>query len=355
VRKLSSIAALTLAVVAGPAAAQAPFYQGKQIKVLVGFSPGGGTDLYGRVIAEGLSRHIEGKPSVIVQHMPGAGSVIAMNNYANKVPRDGLTVLIGTGQLLMRILLGLDGARAKISDFQALVATPMGRITYASPSAGIRSAKDILSPREPLILGVPEVISTIDAVLGLTVLKANVRPVMGYPGKSDIRLAFLRNEINVDSQTTPIYEQSIRPMVKDGKAVPLFAQGLMDGERLVRDPAAPDIPSVAEAYREIHGAEPAGPAWDAYKAVTRAVGNGGKILMIHGDAPSAARESVKRGVEAMIKDAEFLKMSESALEGYGFNTGEKLEANIAAIGKMDLESIAWLQELLSRDFRMKFH
>jgi hypothetical protein len=264
-RKLSCIAALTLAVLAGPAVAQAPFYQGKQIKVLVGFPPGGGTDLYGRVIAEGLGRHLEGKPSVIVQHMPGAGSVIAMNNYANKVPRDGATVLIGTGQLLMRILLGLDGARAKISDFHALVATPMGRITYAAPSAGIAAAKDILKPREPLILGVPEVISTIDAVLGLTVLAANVRPVMGYPGKSDIRLAFLRNEINVDSQTTPIFEQSVRREVAEGKAVPLFAQGLMDGERLVRDPAAPDLPSLAEVYREIHGSDPSGPAWESYR------------------------------------------------------------------------------------------
>src|SRR2546430_11020394 len=109
--------ALALAFAAAPAAAQAPFYQGKQLKVLVGFPPGGGSDLYGRVIADGLARHVEGKPSVIVQNMPGAGSVVAMNNYANRVPRDGTTVLIGTGQLLMRLLLGLDGARATISDF----------------------------------------------------------------------------------------------------------------------------------------------------------------------------------------------------------------------------------------------
>src|SRR5262245_40860444 len=123
--------ALLLVLLASSALAQTPFYQGKQIKIIVGFSPGGGTDLYGRVIADGLARHIEGKPAVIVQHMPGAGSVVAMNTYANKVARDGSTLIIGTGQLLMRILLGLDGTRAKISDFQALVATPMGRITYA--------------------------------------------------------------------------------------------------------------------------------------------------------------------------------------------------------------------------------
>src|SRR5438552_1089456 len=347
--------ALALAFAAAPATAQAPFYQGKQIKVLVGFPPGGGTDLYGRVIADGLSRHLEGKPPVVVQNMPGAGSVIAMNNYANRVPRDGTTVFIGTGQVLLRILLGLDGARAKISDFLALVATPMGRVTYASPATGIKTAKDVLSPREPLILGVPEVISTIDAVLGLTVLKVPFRSVTGYPGKAEVRLALLRNEINVDSQATPIFEQSVRPTVKDGQAIPLFAQGFMEGDQLTRDPAAPDVPSVAEAYRAVHGVDPSGPEWDAYKAVVRAIGNGGKILMIHSDAPAPARAAIREGIEAMVRDPEYLKTAETVLEGYGFNTGEKLEANIAAIGKMDAESIAWLQELLTRDFRMKFH
>src|SRR3954463_1878296 len=107
--------ALALAFAAAPATAQAPFYQGKQVKVLVGFPPGGGTDLYGRVIADGLARHVEGKSGVVVQNMPGAGSVVAMNSYANRVARDGTTVLIGTGQLLVRLLLGLDGARAKVS------------------------------------------------------------------------------------------------------------------------------------------------------------------------------------------------------------------------------------------------
>src|SRR5687767_15724091 len=98
--------ALLLALAANPATAETPFFQGKQLKVLVGFPPGGGSDLYGRVIADGLMRHVEGKPTVVVQNQPGAGSVIAMNNYTNRVARDGTTVLIGTGQLLVRLLLG---------------------------------------------------------------------------------------------------------------------------------------------------------------------------------------------------------------------------------------------------------
>src|SRR5260370_27443479 len=113
-------------------------------------------------------------------------------------------------------------------------------------------------------------------------------------------------------------------MVAEGKAVPEVAPGLMDGERLTRDSAAPDVPSLADVYREIHGTDPSGPAWDSYKAATRAVGNGGKILMIHGDAPGAAREAGKRGIAAMTKDPEFLKMAEDVLQGYGVNTGAHL-------------------------------
>jgi hypothetical protein len=146
----------------------------------------------------------------------------------------------------------------------------------------------------------------------------------------------------------------VRPTVKDGQAIPLFAQGFMDGDKLVRDPAAPDVPSVGEAYEMVHGVPPSGPAWDSYKAIARAIGNGGKIMMVHSDAPPEARAALRRAVEAMVKDPDYMKSAEAVLEGYGFNTGEQLEKNIAAIGNMDQASIAWLQELLTRDFRMKF-
>jgi tripartite-type tricarboxylate transporter receptor subunit TctC len=355
-RKMLATTALAILTIAGtPSLAQTPYYQGKQLRVLVGFTPGGGTDLYGRIIAEGLARFIDGKPNVLVQNMPGASSVVAMNYFVQKAPHDGTYVLIASGQSVMRVVLGLDGAKAKMSEMQPLIASPMGRITYASPQTGIKTLKDLMHPKEPLVAGVPEVISSIDMVLGLHLVKANFRAVFGYPGKAETRLALLRNEVNVDSQATPLFESSVRPVIKEGKALPLFAQGFMEGEQLVRDPAAPDIPTAAEAYREIHGVDPSGPEWEAYKASVRAAGNGGKIMLIHSDIEPAARTALKKAVEAMIKDPEYLKKAESVLEGYGFNTGENLDATVAAIAGMKHENIAWLQELLSRDFKLKFN
>jgi tripartite-type tricarboxylate transporter receptor subunit TctC len=287
--------------------------------------------------------------------MPGASSVVAMNYFAQKAPHDGTMVLVASGQAIMRMVLGLDGARAKISEMTAMIATPMGRVTYASPVLGIKSLKDLLAPREPVIAGVPEVISSIDMVLGLTLVKTKFRAIMGYPGKAETRLALLRNEVNVDSQSTPLFETSVRPIIKQGKALPLFAQGFMQGDNLVRDPAAPDIPTAGEAYREIYGVEPAGPSWEAYKASVRAAGNGGKIMLTHSDVDPAARAALQRAIDTMIKDPEYLKKAESVLEGYGFTTGRELESTIAAISETKPDDIAWLQELLSRDFKLKFN
>ena len=95
--------ALLLALAPVPGGAQTPFFQGKQLKVLVGFPPGGGTDLYARVIADGLARHMPGKPTVVVQNQPGAGSVIAARSLVVKdVPPN--TLYQGTVSCEMRPL-----------------------------------------------------------------------------------------------------------------------------------------------------------------------------------------------------------------------------------------------------------
>ena len=336
------------------ARAQSPFYQGRQVTMLVGFSAGGGTDLFGRVIAEHLGRHVAGRPTIVVRNQPGAGSMTAANLFAGKVPRDGMTIMAGSGQLLLRILLGLDGSTAKLADVKPIAAVPMGRITYASTAAGLSPPALLPTPREPLILAVPDIISTIDAVIGLTVLKARFRVVIGYPGKNDTRLALERGEVNLDNQATPVFEASARHMIKAGRANIVFAQGLMAGEAQVRDPALPDVGTVAELYREIHGAPPSGPAWEAYKAVVRAVGNGGKLLLIHPDIPAEARDALERGVAAMAKDAEFLKAADTVLEGYGFVTGRELDASVSAIASSSAADLGWLRDTLAREFKMSF-
>jgi hypothetical protein len=352
----SGVAAAMLIGSAVAGSAQTPFYEGKTIKAIVGFSPGGGTDFVGRLVMENLEQYIDGDPTIIVENMPGASSVLASNYYVDRAPRDGTEIFVGTGQLLMRIVLGLEGSTASLADLEPVMALPMGRITFGRTVDGINGPKDLLDPPTNLVLGVPEVISTVDAVLGLELLGAEYQAVIGYEGKSEAFLAFERGESNLDSQSTPVYLQQPQIAVEEGRAVPLFAQGFMNGNgELIRDPATPDIPTVAEVYTELHGEAPEGPAWEAYKAAVTAIGNGGKIILIHSEAPDEAKAAIYEAVEELLADKEFQAAAEAAAEGYSFTYGEELNSAVRAVANMSEDDLQWLRDFFSENYEMTFN
>src|SRR3954463_6532058 len=72
--------------------ADADFFKGKTVRMLIGFGPGGGYDLYARLVAQHMSRHLPGNPAIVPQNMPGAGSLLVANYLVDVAPRDG-TVL----------------------------------------------------------------------------------------------------------------------------------------------------------------------------------------------------------------------------------------------------------------------
>src|SRR5258705_10898630 len=92
---MRSIAALALCLLcAGPVAAQdaATFYKGKTVRLVVGFTPGGGYDLYARLLARHYARYIPGNPTVVVQNMPGAASLKAVQYLTAGAPTDGTLI-----------------------------------------------------------------------------------------------------------------------------------------------------------------------------------------------------------------------------------------------------------------------
>src|SRR5205823_3461907 len=108
-KRVLVLACLALLAWAASAGAQSRFFEGKTIRVVVGFSAGGGYDTYSRVIARHLGRHIPGKPTVIVENMPGAGSLIAANHLYKVARPDGLTVGNFAGGLVLAQVLGQQG------------------------------------------------------------------------------------------------------------------------------------------------------------------------------------------------------------------------------------------------------
>jgi tripartite-type tricarboxylate transporter receptor subunit TctC len=104
-RKGVAAALMLTALVASQARADtvADFYRGKQINLIVGYGPGGGYDVYARLVGRHLGRYIPGEPTVVVQNMPGAGPLRAVNSY-NVAPRDGTTLAPSPAMPLIGLL-----------------------------------------------------------------------------------------------------------------------------------------------------------------------------------------------------------------------------------------------------------
>ncbi len=195
---LALLAAATAAGPARPAAAQPRFYEGKTIRIVVGFSAGGGFDTYSRAIARHLGRHVPGAPAVIVENMPGAASLIAAN-HAYKVARpDGLTVVNFHGNQLVGQLLGRDGIEFDARKFRWLgVPVRDNTVCALTRASGIASAEQWMAARTPVKLGgigpgdtTHDTARVLEAALGLP-----IQLVRGYKGTAEIRLAAESGEV----------------------------------------------------------------------------------------------------------------------------------------------------------------
>src|SRR5437588_5146992 len=106
-----AVGANALAALTVPVAAQAPSLAGKNVQMIIGFTTGGINDLWGRVVARHIGKHLPGKPTVVPQNMPGAGSLNAANYIYNVAPKDGTAIGLIQGLTALDPIIGTTGAR----------------------------------------------------------------------------------------------------------------------------------------------------------------------------------------------------------------------------------------------------
>lgn len=179
---------------ARPAAA-ADFYRGRTVSIIAGHSAGGGYDLYARVLARHLGRHIPGNPVVVPSNMPGAGGLRLANYLYTAAPKDGTALGIFSRGMAIAPLLGaaqFDGRRFTWVGS----ATSDVSVCIASTSAAVKSWDDVAA--RPFVAGGEGAGSdpNIFALLYKNLLGAKIKLVSGYPGTSDITLAMERGEVD---------------------------------------------------------------------------------------------------------------------------------------------------------------
>ena len=121
-------------------------FRGKQIRLIVGHPAGGDYDIGGRMLAKYLTRHLSGRPAIVVQNMPAAGSIAAANYLYKVAPADGTVFGSFSRNIPSQAVLGLSGLEADPRKFQWLGATSLpGRVCVVRSGSAIRTASDIFT------------------------------------------------------------------------------------------------------------------------------------------------------------------------------------------------------------------
>jgi tripartite-type tricarboxylate transporter receptor subunit TctC len=178
------------------AQAQSDFYQGKTITIVVGFTPGGTYDQMARFYARHLPRFLPGKPNVIVQNMPGAGSLIAATNLYNTAPRDGTSLGVLGGGTVWEAVLGNPRAKYDPRQFNWIAGKSRDNITclvwHISP---IKTVQDVIA-RETVVGATGPGSRTLSFPRALNeVVGTKFKIVSGYPGGNEISLALEKGEV----------------------------------------------------------------------------------------------------------------------------------------------------------------
>ena len=248
------ISAALAAAAAFPLAAQAQYYAGKTITIVVGYKPGGGYDRTARMLARHLPDHIPGKPSIIVQNMPGANSLIAANHVYNVAKPDGLTIGTFNRNLPIAQLLKVEGVKFDMTKF-AWIGSAASESTILAIRADLpyKNIEDLKKAKEPVVIGATGPgANTYDFPLLLKeMLGLNLKVVSGYSSSSDIMLAIERKE--VDGRAGSF--SSIRPFVDRKLVIPVIrARAIEPGienlpvdEKLAPNPRARAIMALRSA------------------------------------------------------------------------------------------------------------
>lgn len=223
--------------------AVANFYQGKTVRIVVGFSAGGGYDQYSRVIARHLSKYIPGNPSVIVDNMPGVGSIIAANHIFNAAPKDGTILGNISGPIVLEQLFASPSVQFDMAKFRYL-AVPVSEsyMMIVHKRTGITKLDDLRGEKAKQVSmgAIPG--STVEhaPILVKEALNLNLKIVSGYKGTADVRLALDSGEVDGFFNTWVSSKITSYDKIKSGEWV-LLAQMT---EKPMKDLIIPNVPTI---------------------------------------------------------------------------------------------------------------
>lgn len=320
------------------AAADAEFYSGKVIRIVVGFSAGGGFDTYARSLSRYMGKYIPGNPTIIVENMPGAGSLILANHIYRVAKPDGLTIGAFNGNQILGQLIGAQqGINFDPRKMEWIGAPGYNHdLCVLNQKTGITGAEQWLTSKTPLKLGGSAPGSTTDDTA--KVLKEAIglpmRLITGYKGTADIRVAVESGEIDGLCGFSWVSVRSTwRKAIESGQ-VKILLQ--------TNGKAHPELPKVPLSISFAKSAE-------ARQLIEAGVHQPSQMTYAYSLAPKTPKDRVqvlRAAFSQTMKDADFLNDAGKANLEIAPVSGDETEQLIQNLFKTPPAVVAKLKEVL---------
>ena len=313
------------------------FYKGKTVRIVVGFSAGGGFDTYARTIARHMAKPIPVGPSVIVENMTGAGSLIAANHVFKVAKPDGLTIGHFIGGLFLGQVLGQPGIEFDARKFEFIGGPISDHVVCAMTKAsGITSIDKWMASKTPVKMGgIAPGTSTPDnatrilkAALGLP-----IQLVSGYKGTADVRLAAEGGEIAGGCWGWDSVSVTWRKALDSGDAVVVLQANRSN------HPELPNIPQAIKFAKTEEGR----------KMIEVGIHSDSDIVRTYTLPPGTPKDRVlllRKAFEATLKDPEFVADAKKSRLNVEPIPAEEIEKDIAGLFKLDPALVAKLKDVL---------
>jgi tripartite-type tricarboxylate transporter receptor subunit TctC len=317
--------------------AQANFYEGKTIRIIVGFSPGGGYDALARMLSRHMPKYIPGHPTIIVENMTGAASLVAANHVYKVAKPDGLTFGHFSGGFAYSQVMGQPGIEFDMQKFVFVGAVARDESAIAmTKSSGITSMEKWFAAKTPVKLGTtgPGAFGT-DNVLKVVKAALNLpaQIISGYKGTADMRLAAESGEIDGTTWGWDSMRGTWQKAIESGTVVVVLQTVPKPFPDLPQVPLAIDLAKTAEAKQLIeYGIH--------YPSKIT------KTLALPPGTPSDRAQILQRALQETVKDAEFIAEADKAKIGLAPVTADDMRKTFEGIFKLDPGLVGKLKTIL---------
>jgi len=306
--------------------ATAADFSDKRIRIIVPFSEGGGTDSLTRFLQPFLEKYLPGKPKILVINKPGGGSITGGNYFQARAKHDGTWVMAVSSSTVANYVIKDPRIKFVIEKWNPIVLLPRGAMVYVRSNLGVHKIKGLKAKvmhmrkfgTDKLVFGGKTPTSSgLNKRMGLSVLGIEVKSIWGMRGNGPMALAFERGEFTVNFDNSLSYLNNRKHLRKAGIAKEFFTLGAPDATgKWGRDPVWPNVPTVFEMYKAVHGKEISGAAGDALRGHIALTTAGNKSYHLPEKASKDVIKAWRDAFRKVMKDPKFLKKKKKIIGDY---------------------------------------